>query len=383
MKTNYRKKIKNGKEYYFFRLKHENLEQPKDIYATKIKELEKKIKETRAKLDANLIKTDKTYKEILEYWLYEVKFQDIKNTSKEVYDKVYKKHIQNSKIMKIKINKLNKEDIQSFYNIIKNKNIGESIIKIIKIEIQGSIRFAYENELIIKDFSKLVTAPKIRKRTFENKKIKFLTEEEEKIFIKEIEGERLELLYILALSTGARQSELLALTWNDINFNKNYIRINKIAKYQQIITKEKRSKYQAIIQTPKTEKSIRIVPFPESIKNKIYSYKKEQEEILGNINKNNLIFCNIEGKYINGNNVYMNFKRILKRINKEKNILPNITFHDLRHTYATRLFEKGVNPKIVQEILGHSNISITLNTYTHISEEIKKEVSEKINNIFK
>ena len=73
----------------------------------------------------------------------------------------------------------------------------------------------------------------------------------------------------------------------------------------------------------------------------------------------------------------------LKRINKEKNILPNITFHDLRHTYATRLFEKGVNPKIVQEILGHSNISITLNTYTHVSEEIKKEVSEKINNIFK
>ena len=104
---------------------------------------------------------------------------------------------------------------------------------------------------------------------------------------------------------------------------------------------------------------------------------------MGNINKNNLIFCNIEGKYINGNNVYMNFKRILKRINKEKNILPNITFHDLRHTYATRLFEKGVNPKIVQEILGHSNISITLNTYTHVSEEIKKEVSEKINNIFK
>lgn len=383
MKTNYRKKIKNGKEYYFFRLKHENLEKPKDIYATNIKELEKKIKEARAKLDANLIKTDKTYKEILEYWLYEVKFQDIKNTSKEVYDKVYKKHIQNSKIMKIKINKLKKEDMQSFYNIIKNKNIGESIIKIIKIEIQGSIRFAYENELIIKDFSKLVTAPKIRKRTFERKKIKFFTEEEEKIFIKEIEGERLELLYILALSTGARQSELLALTWNDINFNKNYIRINKIAKYQQIITKEKRSKYQAIIQTPKTEKSIRIVPFPESIKSKIYSYKKEQEEILGNINKNNLIFCNIEGKYINGNNVYMNFKRILKRINKEKNILPNITFHDLRHTYATRLFEKGVNPKIVQEILGHSNISITLNTYTHVSEEIKKEVSEKINNIFK
>ena len=383
MKTNYRKKIKNGKEYYFFRLKHENLEKPKDIYATNIKELEKKIKEARAKLDANLIKTDKTYKEILEYWLYEVKFQDIKNTSKEVYDKVYKKHIQNSKIMKIKINKLKKEDMQSFYNIIKNKNIGESIIKIIKIEIQGSIRFAYENELIIKDFSKLVTAPKIRKRTFESKKIKFFTEEEEKIFIKEIEWERLELLYILALSTGARQSELLALTWNDINFNKNYIRINKIAKYQQIITKEKRSKYQAIIQTPKTEKSIRIVPFPESIKSKIYSYKKEQEEILGNINKNNLIFCNIEGKYINGNNVYMNFKRILKRINKEKNILPNITFHDLRHTYATRLFEKGVNPKIVQEILGHSNISITLNTYTHVSEEIKKEVSEKINNIFK
>ena len=383
MKTNYKKKIKNGKEYYFFRLRHENLEKPKDIYGTSIKELERKIKETRTELDANLIKTDKTYKEILEYWLYEIKFQDIKNTSKEVYDKVYKKHIQNSKIMKIKINKLKKEDIQNFYNSIKEKNIGESIIKIIKIEIQGSIKFAYENELIIKDFSKLVKAPKERKGILKEKKIKFFTEEEEKIFIKEINGERLELLYILALSTGARQSELLALTWNDINLEKNYIKINKIAKYQQIITKEKRSKYKAIIQTPKTKNSIRIIPFPESIKNKIYIYKEEQKEKIGKTNKENLIFCNAEGKYINGNNVYMNFKRILKRINKEKEILPNITFHDLRHTYATRLFERGVSPKIVQEILGHSNISITLNTYTHVSEEIKNEVGQKINDIFK
>lgn len=384
MKSKYNKKIKNGKEYYFFRLRHENLEKPKDIYGRTIKELETKIKNEKILLDANIIKTEKTYKEIIEEWLYEVKFQTIKNTSKELYDKVYRNHIKNNNIMKIKINKLKKNDIQKFYNELAVKGTGIAIIKIIKIEIEGSIKYAYNNEYIIKDFSKMAIAPKeseeekLKKRN----KIKVLTEQEEKTFIEKIKGERLEMLYLLALSSGARQSELLALTWNDIDFKNNKIKISKIAKCQQEIAKGKRGKCKVVIQTPKTKSSNRTITIPENMTKKLKEYKKIQDKKIGNINKHNLLFCNPLGEYISGNSVYAEFKKAIKRINKDKEEIPEITFHGLRHTYATRLFEKGISPKVIQETLGHSNISITLNVYTHISDYLKEEIGDKINYLF-
>ena len=385
MKSKYSKKIKNGKEYYFFRLRHENLEKPKDIYGKTIKELETKIKNEKILLDANITKTEKTYQEIIEEWLYEVKFQTIKNTSKELYDKTYKNHIKNDNIMKIKINKLKKNDIQSFYNRLAKKRTGIATIKIIKIEIEGSIKYAYNNEYIIKDFSKMAIAPKeseeekLKKRN----KIKVFTEQEEKIFIEKIKGERLEMLYLLALGSGARQSELLALSWEDIDIKNNKIKINKIAKCQQEITKEKRGKCKVVIQTPKTKSSNRTITIPKNITKKLKEYKEIQNKKIGNINKYNLVFCNPLGEYMSGNLVYTEFKKTIKRINKDKEQIPNITFHGLRHTYATRLFEKGISPKIIQEALGHSNISITLNIYTHISEKLKEDTGDKINYLFK
>lgn len=82
----------------------------------------------------------------------------------------------------------------------------------------------------------------------------------------------------------------------------------------------------------------------------------------------------------------MNSKKILNEINKKitkKEDKFNFTFHDLRHTYATRLFELKIEPKTVQMLMGHSNISITLNTYTHVMEETKAKAINKLNNLYK
>lgn len=76
--------------------------------------------------------------------------------------------------------------------------------------------------------------------------------------------------------------------------------------------------------------------------------------------------------------VYLEFKKIMKNLNME-----NHTFHDLRHTYATRLFELKENPKTVQELLGHSSINITLNTYTHVLEDVKENAINKLNELYK
>ena len=93
---------------------------------------------------------------------------------------------------------------------------------------------------------------------------------------------------------------------------------------------------------------------------------------------NNLVFSTPIWNYLNESNVRKTFKRILKKCN-----LKELRFHDLRHTFATRLFENGVPPKTVQTILGHSDISTTLNIYTHVMKDTKDKAIDKLNFLFK
>lgn len=218
-----------------------------------------------------------------------------------------------------------------------------------------------------------------------------MTRKQEKIFIEYIKGHSMETIFLMALFTGMRQSEIIALEWKDIDLKKCTININKIAKYQKIITENKENEYKILVQTPKTKNSIRKIAFPKELGEKLKQHKKKQKEykILsgGEYNKKNLVFCNRNGDYYIGGTIYTAFKICLKRINErtkeEDKKLNNFTFHDLRHTYATRMFELKTDPKTVQMILGHSNISITLNTYTHVMKEVQTEAIEKLNELYK
>lgn len=186
------------------------------------------------------------------------------------------------------------------------------------------------------------------------------------------------MLFITALDSGLRQGELFALTWNDIDFNNKCITVNKSFKSIKNI---KTNKYENIIQTPKTDKSIRVVPIPGRLTDKLKQHKlsqKTQRLKMSNLyENNNLIFCNKFGKYLDSGNVLKKFKKILK-----DNKLEVRKFHDLRHTYATRLFELGEEPKTVQTLLGHSNISITLDTYTHVLDNLKEKAVSKLDNLY-
>lgn len=92
---------------------------------------------------------------------------------------------------------------------------------------------------------------------------------------------------------------------------------------------------------------------------------------------NNLVFCNMYGRYLDSSNTRKRFKRILSA-----NGIKERKFHDLRHTYATRLFELGEEPKTVQSLLGHSNISITLDTYITVLDSLKKRAASKLNDLY-
>lgn len=379
-KTIYKKKIKNGKEYYFFRLRHENLDKPKDIYAKTVKELETKIKNITNELNHGIKANEVLFGDFFEDWLYDVKFIGLKPKSRMLYDSTFRNYIKNNEIYNIKLKSLKAIDIQRYFNKLYQNGVSNSLLLTINKMMAPCIRYSYNNGYIIKDFSKMYLVPKRAKTS--NKRVKPFTLEEQKIFLKAIEGHRYEVLFLVALYTGLREGEILALTWKDIDFIKNTVTVSKTVSRVSDITKEKRSKGYIKVGTPKTVKGNRVVPLPNFLVKRLKQYKllkKEESLKIGiQFKESNNLFTTGNGNITEVSNLHKSFKKILLNTNLE-----NRKFHDLRHTYATRLFELGESAKTVQELLGHSSISMTLDIYTHVLKETKETAVKKLDELSK
>ncbi|MBS4958184.1 MAG: site-specific integrase [Clostridium sp.] len=382
-KTIYNKKIKNGKEYYFYRLRHPNLKAPRDLYATSVKELEKKIKSLNYELDNGILSTKVTFENFFCNWLFDVHLINKKPSTCEKYEGLYRNYVKGSSISDINIKNITLNDIQSYYNDLYKNNTTVSTIKNLNKLVAPCIRYAYDNNLIIKDFSKALILPKEKEeeKLIKKDSVNPFSLSEQLKFIEVISGHELETLFITALDSGLRQGELLALTWDDIDFLNECIIVNKTVKLISEVSKNGREKGEYLLQTPKSIKANRTVTIPTVLVKRLKQYRIEQLQnklkISNLYNDNNLVFCNQYGKYLDSSKVRKELKKILKN-----NKMSDRKFHDLRHTYATRLFELGEDPKTVQELLGHSNISITLDTYTHVLENMKKKAASKLNDLY-
>lgn len=169
----------------------------------------------------------------------------------------------------------------------------------------------------------------------------------------------------ICLYTGLRIGEICALQWKDIDFNNKTLKVRKtilrIADINSPTTKTK-----IIIDTPKSESSIREIPLPNKLMEILFLHKQKI------INEDYYVLTGNE-KYIEPRNYYERYKKYLITCN-----LPNYTFHSLRHTFATRCVEIGFDPKTLSEILGHSDVKITLSRYVHPSMERKRMCMEKL-----
>lgn len=115
-KTTYRKRVINGKEYYFYRLRHKNLKSPKDLYGSTVRELEEKIKGIVYELDHGVLNNKESFESFFKTWLFEVNFINKKPSTKERYEGLYRKYIKDSYISDINIKDITQTDIQKYYN---------------------------------------------------------------------------------------------------------------------------------------------------------------------------------------------------------------------------------------------------------------------------
>ena len=313
------------------------------------------------------------------YWLWNIKKRDIKPTTFARYESVYRTHIEGSEIANIPLYKLKLNNIQAYYNRLLDNGTPIPTIKQINSKLKTCLDSAEKNNYIEKNYCKLVEIPTDKKE----KKREVFSMDQQKQFAETVKGHKLELLFLMALCTGLRIGEISGLKWSDIDFKNHTLTVNRTVERVALFNKDGRRHYETIEQIPKTSNGFRTVPIVSYIFAQLLEHKKQQEEIkekIPNFNEYDLIFCDKKGYYLNPNSIGGSFHRIQRDMGIPKE--EHIKFHGLRKTFATRLFEKGVPPKTVQTLLGHSDIEITLNIYTEVMEDKKVEAINELESIF-
>lgn len=346
------------------------------------KEVSDKMKAFYVDNNRGLLPTDDkiTLSQWFYTWLFTYRIHDLKPSSFERYEGLYRNYIESSSLGKIKLMDLRTHHIQAYYNsLVSEEGKSPSTIKTINKCLKSCLNQALKEGYVAKNYCTIITLPKDSESPKDT--INVFTLEEQQRFMKECINNKNGMLYILALGTGLRLGEILALRWTDINLKENYININKALKSTYIIDNKGNREFTVIEQPPKTKNSIRTVPLNNNLIDLLLEHRKKQMiERDSNIDiyfDNNLVFSTPQGNYLSESNVRKSFKRVLKKCN-----LNDFRLHDLRHTFATRLFENGIPPKTVQSLLGHSNISTTLNIYTHVMKDTKDKAVDKLNFLF-
>ncbi|EIG25331.1 integrase [Streptococcus phage Javan377] len=307
---------------------------------------------------------DPTFEELASLWLENYKTTVKPSTFENVKSKVEKmteEHFKELKLKKITVAYCQRVVIELNKNYVLYNHYLSVINRIFKYAVLMDILDSNPFDKVIK--------PKSRQT---QRKGNFLTKEELKEFLKLAQTATLSYFFPLVhlmSYTGLRQGEALALKWSDIDFENKKITVDKTAT---------RIKEKQTLQTPKTKNSKRVISIDPTTLSILKSWKKDQIKIYFKNGKHfegddNFIFTNQRAEWVHIHNFIPYFKRFIA----DHGIKP-ITPHGLRHTHASLLFSAGVEPKNISDRLGHSTVQITLDLYTHITEEQRSDTVEKL-----
>lgn len=299
-----------------------------------------------------------------EYWLLEwldYKHAIVKNSTYMKYRNSINKHIIPN-LGLFNIEDLDNDVIQKFINqklsAEKYRLSPKSVRELVSI-IKNTLTYAENYGLQSKCKCELL----IVRNNY--KPIRVLNKNEEKLLLNTLENniDIFKLGVLISLLTGVRIGELCALRWGDIDFKEGVMTINRTM--QRVQVEGKSNKTEIIITTPKTNASIRQIPIPKILIDYITDFKSSKYQY---------ILTNNKGNFIEPRVMQYRFKKHIQTAG-----ISDANFHALRHTYATRCIEAGVDVKVLSEILGHSSVNITLDRYVHNSIDYKKDNIERLN----
>ena len=363
------------------------------IYAKTLDELRRLEKQIQRDRDDG-IREDMSYatiNQIFELWK-ETK-RGLRDRTKTSYIYFYDLFIRPNFGQK-RIQSVKRSDVRSFYNnLLETRGIKVATLDNIHTVLHQVFQLAVDDDIIRKNPSDLML--KEIRRAFGNDSVprKALTRDEEDLFFSEVlKRPRFRkwypLLYIMA-NTGMRIGEISGLRWCDVNLDKDMISVNHTLVYYN---RRDENGCSYTIHKPKTEAGNRTIPITPSVK-EAFIMQKEYLELSGLKSVDHIdgyddfVFINRFGKVMNQSTVNTAIQRMTRDINldilekspegSEPLVVPYFSCHILRHTYATRLCEEGVNIKVIQDILGQVDLDTTMRIYIDVTNDLKKKELEK------
>src|SRR5215207_10070502 len=287
--------------------------------------------------------------ECLDRWLADSVSDTVKATTFERYEQITRLHLKPT-LGTVKLKALTPAHVRSLYREKLEAGLSARTVRYIHTTLHKALKQAVMDGLIPRNVTEAVNPPQPTREEMHP-----LTPQQAKVLLQTAHeaGDSLEALYVLAVHTGLRQGELLGLKWEDVDLEDGSLQVRRT-----LAT----TKAGPQLTSPKTKGSRRTVRLTQSTVNALRSHLERQLEEIGRAGslwrENGLIFASEAGDPLDRRYVTNHrFKPLLKRAG-----LPQIRFHDLRHTCATLLLGRNVNPKIVSEMLGHASITITLDT---------------------
>ena len=354
----------------------------KSTYANTLSDLRKKEKQIRRDLEDNIntVAAEITLNEQFEKYM-SLKTQ-LSNSTRQNYLDLWNNNVRENPLGKMKICNIKKSDVLKFYNSLKAKNLRTSTIKIFGCMISPCLELAVDDDIIRKNPCKGCLGE------FSNDSIekKSLTSEEQEILLEFVRQNKIYSTYypmiVFMIGTAVRCGEAIGLTWHDVDFKRREISID-----HQLIYKKQKGSYGFYADSPKTGAGIRIIPMT----GEVYEALKKQRElqmskgwrtnteiggyldfVFSTKNKNPIMPSAV-------NNILLNIvNKYNQSVSEGKAALPHISAHTLRHTGCTRIAEAGIDPKVLQYIMGHSKIAVTMEVYNHVSTERNRTEMDKI-----
>lgn len=360
----------NGNEYYRIRrtvgYKANGTPIKKSFYGSCKSEAEDKANKYMNQIEKgmSLDFEQVTINDFLYKWLFQVKKNEVKPSSFQSYEGTYRNYIKESNIAAQSVYNTKSIHIQEYYNKLAKTKTYSQIKKLHKL-LKQFFNYAEKEGYCLKNPCNNVTIPNKSNNQDKNTQLEYFNEDEIKQLKKAFKHHKLYNLILMALGTGLRQGELLALKWENVNLDEKYIQVIETVKKVYIFDENGNKELQTIYQKPKTQHSVRKVDLPNKL-----------VDVLSKMDKDSaFVFHSDNGEPISAKTLFGNWKKVLN-----DNNIPYKKFHALRHTYATMLLSRGVDLKTVQDLMGHSDITIT-QIYLHVLPRTKTDAVNRINHI--
>ena len=337
------------------------------VYAKTRREVVERLLNLQSEMRQKRLRVERvpTLAEFLDYWLAQHVKPRLRPLTLAGYQVNVRKHIVPT-LGGVALDRLTPQHIQELLNGRQAAGLSPKSVRYVHQVLRSALNVARRWDLIDRNVATLVDPPRAQRP-----EIRPFDPNEARQFLEGVRGHRLEALYAVALALGLRQGEALGLRWRDVDLNERTLRVSN---------QLQRVEGRLVLVEPKTERSRRVLVIPPTIVERLREHQIRQlaEKLWAGSKwtEHDLIFANRFGDPLQARKVIHEFHRTLRKAK-----LRPVRFHDLRHSCATLLLVQGVSPRVVMDILGHSEIGITMNTYSHVVPELRTEAAARMESV--